>query len=105
MAKLSKTARASGATGKKTGGGPARSRQRCQTRRRAHKRDSLLAKPMGEGRDARKAEKRALRAKHIAALVKDAEERLDALQEEALAEDDARTLVDMGHEAALEATQ
>lgn len=93
MAKISKTARASGATGIKKSSGPARSRQRCQKRRRAHKRDSTPAQPIGGGRDARKAAKRKARAELIAGLIEDT---IAMRHEEALAED-----VELMHEAAL----
>lgn len=76
---ISKTARKSGATGKvkKTGGGAPRSKPKAQKSRRAHKRDSAEIPPAakGQGRDDRKAAKRAERAAYIDCLVKDAEER------------------------------
>jgi len=61
--KISKTARASGATGKVKSRGPQRSNQKYKKGHRAHKRDSIPAQPITvigpggkeyKGRDARK---------------------------------------------------
>ncbi len=113
MGALSKTARASGATGKVKKAGPTRIEQKYKRGHRAHKKDSPVIpaadKAWGKGRDARKAAKRAEVAQRIADLVADAAANLDARHETARIEDslfDAdRADADVAHDEAITFTE
>ncbi len=68
-------------------------RSKYKVGHRAHKRDSLPAKPTDIGRDTRKAAKREARADYIAGLEWDAKAKLDAEHDEALMLDEALQVI------------